>query len=116
MNPVPLLQREFLVALRRPITQRLRLGFGGGSMLIVVWSLLVTTGAAGPTVFLALSGIAAVLSMFVAVFVASDSISRERREGTLGFLFLTDLRSADVLLGKFSAAGLVPFYTLLAMF
>jgi hypothetical protein len=54
--------------------------------------------------------------MAVAIFGASDSISRERREGTLGFLFLTDLRASDVVLGKLAAAGLVPLYTLAGMF
>ncbi|HVV71136.1 MAG TPA: ABC transporter permease subunit, partial [Verrucomicrobiae bacterium] len=35
-----------------------------------------------------------------------DCLSRERREGTLGLLFLTDLRSHDVVLGKTAAASL----------
>ena len=116
MNPLPLLSRELIVASRRPITQRLKLGFGGGSMLVAVWSLLVSTGDAGPTVFMALTGIAVVLAMFTGIFVASDTISRERREGTLGFLFLTDLHAHDVVLGKLAAAGLVPAMALLSMF
>jgi hypothetical protein len=35
-----------------------------------------------------------------------DGISRERREGTLGLLFLTRVGVVDVLLGKFGAAGI----------
>ena len=79
MNPLPLLAREMIVASRRPITQRLKLGFGGGSMLVAVWSLLVSTGAAGPKVFVVLATGAAVMALFTAIFVASDSLSRERR-------------------------------------
>src|SRR5688572_6525942 len=116
MNPLPLLAREMIVASRRPITQRLKLGFGGGSMLVAVWSLLVSTGATGPKLFVVLAAMAATLALFTAIFVASDSLSRERREGTLGFLFLTDLNAGDIIAGKLAAAGLVPMLTLLSMF
>jgi hypothetical protein len=116
MNPLPLLARELTVASRRSVTQRLRLGFGGGSMLVAVWALLVSTGAAGSMVFVTMAVGAAMLAIFAAIFIASDTISRERREGTLGFLFLTDLHAADVVLGKLAAAGLVPMFTLLAIF
>lgn len=116
MNPLPLLLREFQVALRRPLTLHLRLIFGGGSMVLAIWFILVSATASGTTIFAILIGIGAVLSMAIAIFSASDSISRERREGTLGFLFLTDLNAADVVLGKLAAAGLVPLYTLAGMF
>src|SRR5688500_13000392 len=116
MNPLPLLAREMIVASRRPITQRLKLGFGGGSMLVAVWSLLVSTGATGPMLFVVLAAIAAVMALFTAIFVASDSLSRERREGTLGFLFLTDLNAGDIVAGQLAAAGLVPMLTLISMF
>jgi ABC-type transport system involved in cytochrome c biogenesis permease component len=43
-------------------------------------------------------------------------ISRERREGTLGLLFLTDLRGVDVALGKLTASSLSAIYGLLASF
>ena len=43
-----------------------------------------------------------------------DCLSRERREGTLGLLFLTDLRSYDVVLGKTAAASLNMVLTLMA--
>jgi hypothetical protein len=116
MNPLPLLARELTVASRRPMTQRLKLGFGGGSMVVVVWALLVSTGAAGPKVFVVLATGAAIMALFTAIFVASDTLSRERREGTLGFLFLTDLNAGDIVAGKLAAAGLVPMVTLLSMF
>src|SRR5687767_5572198 len=110
MNPLPLLFREFQVALRRPLTRHLRVIFGGGSMLVGIWSILVSAAASGAVIFATLVAMGAVLCMAVAIFGASDSISRERREGTLGFLFLTELRAYDVVLGKLAAAGLVPFY------
>ncbi|HQU46125.1 MAG TPA: hypothetical protein PK867_25150, partial [Pirellulales bacterium] len=42
--------------------------------------------------------------------LTADCISSERREGTLGLLFLTDLRGHDVVLGKLVVAGLGAFY------
>ncbi len=46
---------------------------------------------------------------------ASGLICEERRDGTLGFLFLTDLTSLDVLLGKLSGAALNASYSLLSV-
>ena len=43
----------------------------------------------------------------------ADSISSERRDCTLGLLFLTDLSSSDVLFGKITAAGLTSIYALI---
>ncbi len=66
-------------------------------------------------VFRTLSWYTWILSLLTGVFLASDCLSEERREGTLGFLFLTDLKGYDVVLGKFAAVGLNAFYGLLAV-
>src|SRR5207245_140427 len=50
------------------------------------------------------------------LFFTSDCLSEEKREGTLGFLFLTDLRGYDVAAGKLLATSLRGFYALLALF
>jgi len=42
----------------------------------------------------------------------ADSISRERREGTLGILLLTRLKTFDVVLGKLCSAGTTTYYAL----
>lgn len=46
----------------------------------------------------------------------ADCLSVEKREGTLGLLFLTDLKGYDVVLGKLVATSLAGFYGLLAVF
>ncbi len=55
--------------------------------------------------------------MFAAVLLmgllAADSISRERREGTLGLLLLTDLTPREIVLGKMLSCGLTGFAALL---
>jgi hypothetical protein len=43
-------------------------------------------------------------------------MSEEKRDGTLGLLFLTDLRGYDVVSGKLMASALRGFYALLAVF
>ncbi len=45
-----------------------------------------------------------------------DCLSEEKREGTLGLLFLTDLGGYDIVLGKLAATSLNSFYGLLAVF
>jgi hypothetical protein len=118
MHPLPLVLRELYVAGRRPSTFRLRMALGGGGMGVTVWAFLVwgTAHGNGRWIYIVLLLLAAFFAIIAGLLMASDSISRERREGTLGFLFLTDLGPADVILGKFVAAALVPGCTLLALF
>ena len=49
------------------------------------------------------------------MFACSDALSRERREGTLRLLFLTDLHPLDVILGKWTGHGINLFFGLLGM-
>jgi hypothetical protein len=44
----------------------------------------------------------------------TDVLSEEKREGTLGLLFLTDLKGYDVVLGKFVASSLGAFFSFVA--
>jgi ABC-type transport system involved in multi-copper enzyme maturation permease subunit len=43
---------------------------------------------------------------FVAPLLTADTLSRERRDGTLGLMFLTPLRAGDIVLAKFAAHAL----------
>jgi ABC-type Na+ efflux pump permease subunit len=67
-----------------------------------------------------LFGVLAFFSMFycltAGIRATADSLSEEKREGTLGLLFLTDLRGYDIVLGKMAATSLRGFYGLLAIF
>ena len=55
------------------------------------------------------------LCLLAGVFLTADCLSEEKREGTLGLLFLTDLKGYDVVLGKFIARSLPALYGLLAL-
>jgi len=54
-------------------------------------------------------------ALFAGLGSTSDSLSSEKREGTLGLLFLTDLKGYDVVLGKLAATSLGALYGLLAV-
>jgi ABC-type transport system involved in multi-copper enzyme maturation permease subunit len=53
---------------------------------------------------------------FSGVILTADCLSEEKREGTLGLLFLTDLRGYDVVLGKVAIHALQSVYAFLAAF
>src|SRR5207249_7315885 len=50
------------------------------------------------------------------VRLTADCLSEEKREGTLGLLFLTDLKGYDVVFGKLAATSIAGFYGLMAIF
>jgi ABC-type transport system involved in multi-copper enzyme maturation permease subunit len=54
--------------------------------------------------------------LFAGVFRTADCLSEEKREGTLGLLFLTDLKGYDIVFGKLAATSLNAFYGVLALF
>lgn len=49
------------------------------------------------------------------VFLTADALSSERREGTLGLLFLTELNGLDVALGKLVASSIQGSYALIGV-
>ena len=69
----------------------------------------------GKGLFAVLTWITLAAALCTGLFFTSDCLSEEKREGTLGFLFLTDLRGYDVVLGKLFATSLRCFYALLAL-
>ena len=116
MNVLPLVDRELRVALRRSLHYRLRLAAGGGGIMVTFWLATVSSGKLGHTLLQFITGIIFVFAVFAGILLTADSLSQEKREGTLGLLFLTDLQSADVVFGKLVAKAVVPFFTLLATF
>jgi ABC-type Na+ efflux pump permease subunit len=71
--------------------------------------------SAGREVFQSFSVFTFVYCLFVGATSSADCLSREKREGTLGLLFLTNLNSAEIVAGKLCANALSAFYSLLAI-
>lgn len=115
---LPMVVRELRVRSRRSATVYARVGAAGIVMLIGVL-LAVSLRSAGRWVVgsFVYDALAMLLLVFCMVEGARNSagiICEERREGTLGFLFLTDLSGVDVLLGKLAGAALHAIYAVLA--
>jgi ABC-type transport system involved in multi-copper enzyme maturation permease subunit len=90
-------------------------------MLITVWmistaSLFLAPSLVGTRLFRALAEMGYWGCLFAGVLLTADSLSEEKRDGTLGLLFLTDLKGHDVVLGKLAATSLNACYGLLAVF
>jgi len=119
MTFLPIVERELRLASRRKSTFVIRCT---AALLALALAGLASLAAAlsprsgGKYLFNYLSYYVFIVALLGGVFLASDCLSRERREGTLGFLFLTDLKGYDVVLGKFMAISLNAFYGLLAVF
>jgi len=118
---LPIVARELRVASRKNTTFIGRsvialLGMVIGGFLLLLFDLIGAMAGKGGMVFTVVSGYTAIIALLAGVLLASDCLSEERREGTLGFLFLTDLKGYDVVLGKFAAVSLNSFYGMLAVF
>ncbi len=116
---LPVVTRELIVSSRRRGTYHTRVGAAGLALLAMLWLMLVSSLGTGTAVlekmlFDTLSGIAFAYCLLVGVRVTADCLSAEKREGTLGLLFLTDLRGYDLVLGKLVSSSLASVYGLLA--
>lgn len=120
MALLPLVERELRVASRRGRTYWLRLLAALAACVICAWVCLVSTrgqqsAAVGKSLFALLSSLGFAYGLLIGPFLTADCISEEKRDGTLGLLFLTELRSWQVILGKWTASSLAGILGLLAI-
>jgi ABC-type transport system involved in multi-copper enzyme maturation permease subunit len=121
MNYLPIADRELRVAVRKRSTFWLRVaaaitGLVIGSGCLLLNKLFSANSASmGSVLFNTLTWLCLVAGLSAGLFFTADCLSEEKREGTLGLLFLTDLRGYDVALGKLLATSVRSFYALLAM-
>ena len=103
MNAAPVIVRELRAEARNPVNYWIRV-IGAALLLIpiIFLGLLTPLGSAndGQAAFTLLTGILFVAAWIIIPITVSDCVSRERREGTLGLLFLTPLNARGILLGK----------------
>jgi hypothetical protein len=115
----PILERELRVAARRPATWRTRMSVAAAAIALSGYALFqiraVAPSEMGSAMFAMLNFVTGLGAILMGPFLAADCLSRERREGTLGLLFLTDLGGWDVVLGKLTAAAWSAGYALFAV-
>ena len=121
MSFLPIVERELRVRSRLKSTHRFRLGGAGLAIIIVSFMLLLNdafsmSAGFGSGLFHTLAWLAFLYCLFTGARSTADCLSEEKRAGTLGLLFLTDLKGYDVVLGKLAASSLNNFYGLIAMF
>jgi ABC-type Na+ efflux pump permease subunit len=115
---LPIVERELRVASRRPVTYWGRLAAAAGGAGLAAWMLVVFSNSGvttGATLFRGLAILVFAYAGIGGMQITSDSVSRERREGTLGLLFLTDLTGYDIVAGKLAATTFNMLYTMLAV-
>lgn len=119
---LPIAERELRVSARKRVTFWVRIVGAAVAVLVGAVCFYLTvigpgfgTNTMGRGMFMTLTWLAFAAAIGAGLFLTSDSLSEEKREGTLGFLFLTDLRGSDVVIGKLAAAGLRGLYGMLAM-
>ena len=120
MSFLPVVERELRVGARRRGTYWIRLGVALAAIGLGGWIMMLSfarsTQSLGSTLFYALSILAYTYCLVIGLVTTADCLSQEKRDGTLGLLFLTDLKGYDIVLGKLAASSLSAIYGLLAIF
>src|SRR5688572_8189033 len=120
MNIGPLIQREIVEAPRRWRTYYGRMFPVLLGICITLWCyyFMIFVGGGMPGFLRPLNCFAAAFfcyAFFLGLGRICDSLSEEKREGTLGLLFLTHLKPSDIVLGKLSCYLLRQIYLFLAI-
>src|ERR1035437_1195460 len=122
MTFLPIVARELRIAARRPRTFWVRSGAALAILVIGAWFFMFfminqiqPTQVIALGLFSILTGSAVFYCLLSGVWFTADCLSEEKREGTLGLLFLTDLKGSDVVFGKLVATSLNGFYAVMAV-
>ena len=121
MTFLPIVERELRIAARLGATYRNRTIAAWLVMLVALimhlfGSVTLSRSQIGVNMFHTLSFLTLIFCALEGARKTADCLSEEKREGTLGLLFLTDLKGYDVVLGKLAGASLSSVYGLFAIF
>lgn len=112
-------EREFRVGARASGTYRWRRNIALAAVLVFFcfyWNAASFGSRTAGMIFDSLSLLAFVYTLLAGMMLAADAISSEKREGTLGLLFLTSLKPWELVAGNLLASSLKAFYGLVAIF
>ncbi len=119
MACLPLIERELRVALRkqRPVQGRLKIAAlaAGGSVLFLLFGALTNNHSVGRSLEMLLY-IAGLNFVVRTPMLTAGALAEERRNQTLGLLFLSGLGAGEVFASKFLSSALIAFTNLLAIF
>ncbi len=116
---LPIVSRELRVASRRSATYWMRTVAALAVLVIGTWVFLMLRHQPAKEIAMVLFGLLTGTAVFYCLLsgvrATADCLSEEKREGTLGLLFLTDLKGYDVVFGKLAATSLSSLYSVLAI-
>jgi hypothetical protein len=117
---LPIVERELRVAARLTATYRNRAIAAGvvavaAMVMLLFGSFVQSPSLVGGAMFKTLAILTLAFCMLEGVRKTADCLSEEKRDGTLGLLFLTDLKGHDIVFGKLAAMSLNSIYGLLAI-
>jgi hypothetical protein len=120
LNALPIIDRELRRMARNRRTYRARAGAGGSALVVcvyLIWLAREMTGGPGAGFFVLriASYMVLTLSVLNALGRTCDALSSEKREETLGLLYLTELKSSDIVLGKLAVAALDTLLTVISV-
>lgn len=121
MMALPIVTRELRVIARQSSTYWARVIIAASACVIGGFVLkLIADANSGPfakqILYSVISSVLGIYALFSGIRNTADNISSEKREGTLGLLFLTDLKGYDVVLGKLCSTSINSYYGMLAAF
>ena len=119
MTFLPIAERELRIRSRRPGTFAVRCVAATLALLLCGFLMVVFTGRGaarvGGEAFYVVTVLTFLYCLYEGLRNTTDCLSEEKRAGTLGFLFLTDLKGYDVVIGKLLATSLSSFYAMVAI-
>jgi len=119
MTFLPIVARELRVSSRKARTYWGRTGVATAMLVVAAWVFIMVHRQAPSAQAIALFGTLAGAMLFIGGFsgmgTTADALSSEKREGTLGLLFLTPLRGYDVVFGKLCAGSLNVLYGMISV-
>ncbi|MEW6156705.1 MAG: hypothetical protein AB1813_04695 [Verrucomicrobiota bacterium] len=110
MTLLPVIRRELNEEARRPMNYWVRVL--AGSALVIMFGLVMIRHwmegrmQSGGPLFATLNATIFLTIWIIVPMMVADCISREKREGTLGLLFLTPLNAFEIVIGKVISHGL----------
>lgn len=120
MTFLPVVERELRAAARQKTVYWVRFGGAAYGLVLCAWIMLIphfrNPQRLGTALFHTVAVATFVYSVIAGLHRTSDCLSEEKREGTLGLLFLTDLKGYDIILGKLVATSINGFYAMLGIF
>jgi hypothetical protein len=109
-------ERELRAGARQKSTHRLRWITAGVFFALLAWLMWVFDGFRAPQIFNVFCAITFFYCLLVGTARTADCLSSEKREGTMGLLFLTNLNGPEIIGGKLCSSAVAAAYGLFAIF